>query len=166
MNSRLRRYRLKNGYTQKELAQLLNMPYRTYQNYEEGTNSMPSWLAELILFRLRSIVKYDRDHGIYKLKQIKFISIPILLKYNATSGYVFGDYAIEKADEKSSLEFLVCGEITTINKFKLQENLESEFQKRVFLYFLEDYDESGEFITEIYKKGKQLFNLNVSNKKK
>ena len=55
MNNELRTYRLRNGYTQKEMASLLEMPYRTYQNYESETTTMPKWLLKLILFKLNTI---------------------------------------------------------------------------------------------------------------
>ena len=37
----LKQFRIKNKYTQKEIAQILGISYRTYQPYEYGQNQVP-----------------------------------------------------------------------------------------------------------------------------
>lgn len=37
----LKQFRIKNKYTQKEIAQILGISYRTYQSYEYGQNQVP-----------------------------------------------------------------------------------------------------------------------------
>ena len=158
MDNKLKHYRLKNGYTQKEIASLLGMPYRTYQNYEEETNGMPKWLEDLIMFKLENIVKYTKDKGVYKIKQIKYISIPIFLKYRVHLAYLGGDY-MNYPKENSILEFLVDGNLPLTHQFKLSEELENEFSKNIILYFLPEFDRSSEFIVNILKKGEEILNF-------
>ncbi len=165
MDNRLKQFRMKNGYTQKELASLLNMPYRTYQNYEEEVNSMPKRLEELILFKLQSIKKYDKTEGIYKIKQIKYVSIPIFLRYKIHLAYIGGDYTKEPKED-SSLEFLVEGDIPLAAQFKLIEELENEFAKNIIIYYFSEFDKTSEFIRNIIKKGELILNLKSKIKKK
>lgn len=158
MNNELRTYRLRNGYTQKEMASLLEMPYRTYQNYESETTTMPKWLLKLILFKLNTINNYSLTEGIYSVKQIKFISIPIFMKFNIKFAYLIGDYERTKSEEKN-LEFLIDGNITLAYQFKLKESLENEFKKRVLLYCIDDFDVKGEFVKNSIRKGEKIINL-------
>jgi transcriptional regulator with XRE-family HTH domain len=44
--------REKTGMTRKGLAEYLNIPYRTLQNWEYGISAMPEYLAELIEYKL------------------------------------------------------------------------------------------------------------------
>ena len=71
MNVVLKELRLKNGFTQKEMSDFLGMPYRTYQNYEEGINEIPQWILSLIIYKFESFSFYSPTSGIYSVKQIK-----------------------------------------------------------------------------------------------
>lgn len=159
MNYNLRRIRIKNGLTQKEISSILNMPYRTYQNYEEGLTSCPRWLEDLIIFRINSLNLYTKEKGIYSIKQIKFISIPIFMKLQVKEAYVFNDYANNSANDNSEIDFLVDSSIPSYLRYELRDKLENEFNKKVILYFVDEYDKNGDFILTIKKKGKQIFKL-------
>lgn len=161
MDNKLRKYRIKNGYTQKEMAKLLNMPYRTYQNYDEGRNRLSLWLEDLIFFKLNTIIKYDESLGIYKLKQIKYISIPIFLKYHITNAILFGSYATKRMKQTSNIDFLIKGDIPTFSQYQLKNELEEAFNKRISIYYFKDYDPKGEFIKKAYKEGTTLFDIKI-----
>ena len=159
MENNFKRYRIKNGYTQKEISSLLNMPYRTYQNYEEGKTNCPKWLKDLIFFRLNSIKKYDYDRGIYTLKQIKYIAIPLFIQHKIDRVYLIGDYINKSIAESSKLEFFIDSEISLSFFYQLENLLEESFNKKIVLYEVIDYDKEGEFVKNVYKKGIIILNL-------
>lgn len=47
--SDLKKYRLEIGLTQKQMAEKMNVPYRTYEKYERGERKMPYQLLEKFL---------------------------------------------------------------------------------------------------------------------
>jgi predicted nucleotidyltransferase len=153
MDGDLKYYRKKNGYTQKELSELLKMPLRTYQNYEEGRSTMPTRLESLLFFRLNYFLKYTQDRGIYKLRQIKYISERIFSHYEIDKILLFGSYARKSARENSNIDFLVYTEEPQFIIYKIKEELEEEFNKHISIYNANDYDLEGEFIKGIESYG-------------
>jgi len=54
MKDRLREIRKNIGMTQEQMADFLGVPYRTYQNWELGTNEPPEWAFNMILEKISS----------------------------------------------------------------------------------------------------------------
>lgn len=52
--SNIRSLRKSTKMTQKEFSEYLHIPLRTLQNWEEGQRSCPSYVLELIAFRLKA----------------------------------------------------------------------------------------------------------------
>jgi predicted nucleotidyltransferase len=156
VNGNLKYYRKKNGYTQKELSELLKMPLRTYQNYEEGKTKMSSRLESLLFFRLNYFLKYTQDRGVYGLSQIKYISVRIFSRYEIEKVLLFGSYARKSARENSNIDFLVYTEEPQFIIYKIKEELEEEFNKHISIYCANDYDLEGEFIKGIESYGIKL----------
>ena len=98
---------MKCGFTQKEIASFLSMPYRTYQNYEEGITSIPEWIYLLIKFKLDSLELYSPTKGIYKIKQIKFLVRDTFKKYKIKRAYLYGDYISKEVNESSPIQILI-----------------------------------------------------------
>lgn len=61
-NKVIKEYRKANNLTQKELAERLQVPFRTYQNWELGYN-VPSKLAQ------KSVINYIATHNIEVIKE-------------------------------------------------------------------------------------------------
>ncbi len=47
--------REKSGLTRKEVSELLEIPYRTLQNWELGLREVPRWVEKLIIEKIENI---------------------------------------------------------------------------------------------------------------
>ncbi len=153
MNKGLKELRIKNGFTQKEIASFLNMPYRTYQNYEEGVTSIPDWIYLLIKFKLDSLSKYSPTKGIYKVKQIKFLVRDTMKKYKVKRAYLYGEYITKQVNESSPIQILIKSSLDDYGSGLVKEDLEKIFSKSVQVLDMKDFDTKSEFTQYILKKG-------------
>lgn len=156
MNKRLKELRLKNGMSQKEMALFLNMPYRTYQNYEEGSTEIMSWVLSLIEYRFSTLDAYSFDKGIYSIKQLKYITKNIFKRYRIASCYLYGEY-LDNPRENSYISLLINSRLDTINIASLHKDLELALNKRIDLIELRALDHKGEFAQNILKKGVVIY---------
>ena len=133
MKKTLKELRMKCGFTQKEIASFLSMPYRTYQNYEEGITSIPEWIYLLIKFKLDSLELYSPTKGIYKIKQIKFLVRDTFKKYKIKRAYLYGDYISKEVNENSPIQILIKSSLDDFGSGLVKEDLEKIFSKSVQL---------------------------------
>ncbi len=52
MSEKIKEARIKAGFTQKEVCELLNIPPRTLQDWEAGRRNPPAWAEALVLEKL------------------------------------------------------------------------------------------------------------------
>ena len=57
----MRAMRAETGMTQKEFAAFFGIPYRSIENWEEGSRSVPEYLVRLMAYRLQ-IEKHIGNH--------------------------------------------------------------------------------------------------------
>lgn len=50
MGSKLKEYREAHGMTMTKAAAIAGIPYRTWQNWENGTRNCPEYIEKLIIF--------------------------------------------------------------------------------------------------------------------
>ena len=153
MKKTLKELRMKCGFTQKEIASFLSMPYRTYQNYEEGITSIPDWIYLLIKFKLDSHELYSPTKGIYKIKQIKFLVRDTFKKYKIKRAYLYGDYISKEVNESSPIQILIKSSLDDFGSGLVKEELEKIFSKSVQVLDIKDFDTKSEFTQYILKKG-------------
>lgn len=153
MNKTLKELRIKNGFTQKEMASFLCMPYRTYQNYEEGITTISEWVYLLIKFKLDSLEKYSPTKGVYKINQIKFLVKDTFKKYKIKRAYLYGDYISKEVNETSPIQILIKSSLNDYGSGLVKEDLEQIFSKSVQVLDMKDFDTKSEFTQYILKKG-------------
>src|SRR5574344_1449221 len=167
MNIILKELRLKNGFTQKEMSDFLGMPYRTYQNYEEGINEIPQWILSLIIYKFESFSFYSPTSGIYSVKQIKFISKANFKSYKVKSAYLYGDYLNNKKflNNKSLIRVLINSNLDNEQTYQLRISLEKEFKKNFDIMNISELDRRGEFVQNILHNGIIIYRSYKDKKK-
>jgi len=158
MKKNIKDLRLKNGFTQKEFANYIGIPYRTFQNYEEGISSMPEWIYNLIEYKLNNENNYSLSTGIYKIKQLKLIIKPIAKKYKILSIIIFGEYANKQANEFSYINLMVKFSKNKDEDISLFKNeLEDNLKKTVRVFNQSDFDNKGDYFKKIKKEGVNIY---------
>lgn len=152
----LREIRKQNNLTQKEAADLIGIPYRTYIRYEELISYEGTYKYKKMVEDLLNKVSIDEDKGILSIDKIKTLLIPLLQKRDIKYCYLFGSYARGEARENSDIDLLVDTEITGMDFFKLVEEIRETLHKRIDLLRLKDLSANNPIILEILKEGIKL----------
>ena len=147
--------RKQNRITQKEAADMVGIPYRTYVRYEENNNTS-SYKYQKILDDLVNKLKVDETHGLLSFINIKEALLPILVKHHIDYCYLFGSYAKGTAREDSDVDLLVDTDITGLKFFNLIEEMRNALCKKVDLLRLKDLRSDNPIVLEILKTGKRI----------
>ena len=139
--------------TQKEVSELVNIPLRTYLNYENDESKKNSIKYLYIKEKLEEYGYVDETHGILSVEKIKKICSSILSKYDVEYAYLFGSYAKENATDTSDIDLLLSTSITGIDFFGLVEELREELKKRVEVLTLSSLENNIDLLNEILKDG-------------
>ena len=156
----LKTLRLEKRLTQKEAAQLVAMPFRSYQNYEYGVVPLTSFAGKALLQALEAYEPYGETQGIYPQSDLIAVARKILGAYSAEEiafAYLFGSYAKGKATAKSDIDLLVDGSLSGLRFFALQSQLEKALHKKVDLLRLQDIKDNLAFLGEIMKTGMRIY---------
>ena len=145
--------RKQHGLTQKEAAQLIGVPYRTYIRYEENPSYVGSFKYRMFLSTLENALRVDEEHGLLTIDKIKELLMPIFKQRNISFCYLFGSYAKGTAKEKSDVDLLVDTDITGFEFFGFVEEIRTALHKRVDLLRLGDLKADNPIILEILKDG-------------
>ena len=148
--------RKQNGLTQKEVAVLIGIPYRTYIRYEENPSYYGSYKYQKIVEDLLNKTKIDEEHGILSIQKIKELLLPILKENSIELCYLFGSYAKGVATERSDIDLLVDTDITGLAFFNLVEEMRTALNKKVDLLRLVDLKADNPIIIEILRDGVRL----------
>ena len=149
----LKNIRIQNKITQKEAANLIGVPYRTYIRYEENPSYEKSYKYKKMVEDLKSAFHIDEEHGILSISKIKEKLIPILNDNNIKYCYLFGSYARGEARDNSDIDLLVDTDITGIEFFKLIETIRTTLNKKIDLLRLKDLTKDNPINYEILKEG-------------
>ena len=153
----LRELRKSKGITQREAADYVGVPLRTYCNYENDPQKQIGIKYKYMLESLRSYGYVDEENGVLTIEKIKELSISILSKYPVEYCYLFGSYAKGKATEKSDVDLLVCTSITGIEFFGLVEELREKLKKKVDVLDQKQIECNFELTNEILKDGIKIY---------
>ena len=55
IETNIKKARMAAGLSIKETAELFGAPYRTFQNYDNGASSPPTWMEKIILDKLKHV---------------------------------------------------------------------------------------------------------------
>ncbi len=143
--------------TQKEVSKLVNIPLRTYINYENDDAKKDTIKYNYIKEKLERYGLIDENHGILKLEKIRSIVSNVLSSYNAEYCYLFGSYAKGNATETSDVDLLLSTSVTGIKFYGLVEELRTELKKKVEIITPSTLDNNQKLLNEILKDGIKVY---------
>ncbi|MDT8336361.1 MAG: nucleotidyltransferase domain-containing protein [Candidatus Izemoplasmatales bacterium] len=145
------------GLTQKDVSELVNMPLRTYINYENDESKKDTIKYLYIKEKLEDYGYVDETHGILSIDKIKEICSLVASKYAVEYVYLFGSYAKDKAIESSDIDLLVSTSITGMKFFGLVEELRQELKKKVEVITLASLEDNKSLLHDILKDGIKIY---------
>ncbi len=143
--------------TQAECARYLEIPLRTYQNYETDISKQGTMKYIFMVKKLEEYGYIDEEHGILTIQKIKEICIEIFSNYDIEYCYLFGSYAKGKATQTSDVDLLVSTSISGIKFFDLVEALREALKKKVDVLNQEQLDNNPDLVKEILKDGVKIY---------
>lgn len=143
--------------TQKEVSKLVNIPLRTYLNYENDETKVDSIKYSYIKEKLEEYGYIDEEHGLLTIEKVKNTVSSVLSKYDAEYCYLFGSYAKETASEKSDVDLLLSSSITGMKFYGLVEELREQLRKKVEVVTVSSLEGNLELLNEILKDGIKIY---------
>lgn len=143
--------------TQKEVSELVNIPLRTYLNYENDESKKNTIKYNYIMEKLEQYGYIDEEHGLLTIEKIKTITSSVLSNYDAEYCYLFGSYAKGNAIEISDVDLLVSTTVKGMNFFGLVEELREQLKKKVEVIPVSSLEGNIELLNEILKDGIKIY---------
>lgn len=143
--------------TQKEVSELVNIPLRTYINYENNDSKKDTIKYIYIMEKLEKHGYIDEEHGLLTIEKIKIITSSILSKYDAEYCYLFGSYAKKTATELSDVDLLLASSVTGMKFYGLVEELREQLKKKVEVITVSSLEGNIELLNEILKDGIKVY---------
>lgn len=156
MSSTLKQVRRNLGISQKECADIIRMPVKTLQKWEQEIREPSDWVMDLVIEKLLGH-KTDEElfdtHHILPFSYIKDNVIEITSKYDVNKVYLFGSYAKGEATEDSDIDIYIESDITGLRFFGLNDKLREKLHKGVDLVSTKNIDVDSEIYQEIQETG-------------
>lgn len=153
----LRELRKNKGITQKQAALFLEVPLRTYANYEADPTKQASIKYKYMIQKLRAYDYVDEENGVLTIDEIKEKCAHVLSKYPVSYGYLFGSYAKGKATPTSDVDLLICTSVTGLPFFGLIEELREALKKKVDVLDQRQIADNFALTNEILKDGIKIY---------
>ncbi len=153
----LRELRKNKGITQKQAADFVGMPLRTYINYENDLNKNSSMKYKYVMEKLYTYGYVDEENGLLSPEEIKSICEGVFSKYEIEYCYLFGSYAKGKATPSSDVDLLVCTRLSGIGFYGLVEELREKLKKKVDLLDQNQIKDNFALVSEILKDGIKIY---------
>ena len=149
--------RKQSGLTQKQCAEYLGVPLRTYKNYENDQSKKNSLKYSFMLEKLKKYVLCDEEHGILTVESITETCKKVFSAYPVEYCYLFGSYAKQTANEKSDVDLLISTPVTGLKFYGLVEELRTSLKKCVDALNVEQLKNNPALTTEILKDGIKIY---------
>ncbi len=153
----LRELRKSKGITQQEAARYVEVPLRTYTNYENDPSKQTSIKYKYIMEKLFSYGYVDEESGVLSLDEIRNACARVFSRYPVDYGYLFGSYAKGMATPTSDVDLFVSTSLTGIQFFALIEELRDELKKKVDLLDQTQLTDNFALTNEILKDGIRIY---------
>lgn len=153
----LRELRKNKGLTQKQAADFLGVPLRTYSNYENDLRKQGDIKYKYMVESLYDYGCIDEENGVLNLDEIKKICISVLSKHPVEYCYLFGSYAKGKAKPTSDVDLLICTSLSGLKFFGLVEELREQLKKKVDVLDQKQVTNNFELTNEILKDGIKIY---------
>ena len=149
--------RLNLGLTQAEVANLLGISRRSYQQYESEPSKVNTYKYKYFLEELNKQFQIDEEHGILTIEEITNTCKKVFKNHKVSSCYLFGSYAKNKAKGKSDVDLLIDTEVTGMAFFGLVEELRVALHKVVDLLDIRQVIVNPDLLKEILKDGIRIY---------
>lgn len=153
----LKELRKQKKLTQLECAKYLEIPIRTYQNYENDESKSGSMKYEFMMQKLEQYGFIDEMHGTLNIQQIKDICTDIFVDFDVEYCYLFGSYSKGKATETSDVDLLISTSVSGMQFYDLVEAVRGGLKKKVDILNREQLNENPDLINEILKDGIKIY---------
>lgn len=153
----LKELRKDKGLTQAEAATYLEIPLRTYVNYENDSAKQSTIKYKYMIEKLGAYGYIDENNGVLSVEQIQKMCTSVFEKYSIEYCYLFGSYAKGKATSTSDVDLLVATEITGMEFFELIEELRETLRKKVDVLDQRQMKENFALVCEILKDGIKIY---------
>ena len=145
------------GLTQADAAAKVQIPLRTYVNYENDPKKEGTIKYQYIVRELERIALVDETHGILKYDDIVFKCSRVFEEYPVHYCYLFGSYAKGTATERSDVDLLVSTDVSGLKFYGLAERLREALKKNVDLINVEQLSDNMDLLNEIMKEGIRIY---------
>ena len=145
------------GLTQADAAAKVQIPLRTYVNYENDPKKEGTIKYQYIVRELERIAFVDETHGILKYDDIVFKCSRVFEEYPVHYCYLFGSYAKGTATERSDVDLLVSTDVSGLKFYGLAERLREALKKNVDLINVEQLSDNMDLLNEIMKEGIRIY---------
>lgn len=149
----LKEQRIYFGLTQTEVSKLVNIPLRTYKDYENNPARVNSIKYKYILDKLLDFGRIDESHGVLTLDQIKRGIFKATQSYEIDFCYLFGSYARNEATPNSDVDLIISTKTTGLQYYGLVETLRQHLFKKVDVILWTDLSSNPELIYAVLKDG-------------
>ena len=153
----IKEIRKKANISQKQAAQYLSLPLRTYIRYENEEKYKTSIKYQYILEKLNDLIEINEEKGLLTIDDIKRIVDEVFKDKEIEYAYLFGSYAKNYPTERSDVDIMVSTNITGLAFFGLIEELREKLHKKVDLLRLIDINSNAELLNEIMKDGIRIY---------
>lgn len=153
----LKELRKSKGLTQKQSAVYLEIPLRTYINYENDPEKEGTQKYKYMMGKLAEYGYIDEEHGILTSEAIIDACRKVFDNYGVEYCYLFGSYSKDKATEKSDVDLLISTGLSGLAFFELTEALRQEIKKKVDVLHVDQLKNNFELLQEILKDGVKIY---------
>ena len=159
MENYIKEFRNQIGVTEKEVAEKINIPLRTYKRYEGNPDYGNDFKRTMILNLLKKQYEITEDKGILNIEKINKLTNPVFEKYGDKIKfcYLFGSYAKGYATEKSDIDLCVSTELKGLEFVGFVEELKNVLIKKVEVIRLNDIGDNTALLNEIMKDGIRIY---------
>lgn len=152
----LKEIRKKAKITQKQAAELVNVPLRTYFRYENDKKYEFTLQYQKVCEIIEDYYKVDEEHGILDVEDITKSIEEVFKKYDIDFAYLFGSYAKGKAKQSSDVDILVSTKISGLKYYGIVEELREKLNKKVDMIRLQDVEDKI-ILSEVFKYGVKVY---------
>lgn len=143
--------------TQKEASEIIEMPLRTYVNYENDPSKKETIKYRYIKEKLHEYGHVDESHGILSIEKIKDSCSTVFSHYKVDYVFLFGSYSKGEAQDDSDIDLFVSTDVSGIKFYGMVEELRQVLHKKIDMITLESLENNTELINEILKDGIKIY---------
>lgn len=145
------------GLTQKQAADFVGVPVRTFYNYENDIKKQFTIKYKYIMEKLYEYGYVDEENGVLSIEKIRECCADVFSKYSVEYCYLFGSYAKGKASSKSDVDLLVSTTVTGLKFFEMVEELRDALCKKVDVLDQRQLNDNFNLVNEILKDGIKIY---------